>query len=260
MTLDGKIAPPPAAWTEPHCQGLPPADGSRAKRRAPTSSNSVIRAMPSWWDRNDPGRRSAAYRSQRESATASAVARDSGFPSATAVGLAPGAECVSESTSKNDVLVFCSSASKDEKRANWKRAAFGSSKFRSGIGWPPGSSCDSSPPRATRNHECDDRRRSGVNGAALASGVVDKIFLYYAPKILGARLSSIRRGTGSHQPIEATAVQASPLASFRRRLRRGRILARSLRGVRSRHVLRGSAMQVYDGLVSASRSSCLPAS
>ena len=25
-----------------------------------------------------------------------------------------------------------------------------------------------------------------VNGAALASGVVDKVFLYYAPKILGA--------------------------------------------------------------------------
>jgi diaminohydroxyphosphoribosylaminopyrimidine deaminase/5-amino-6-(5-phosphoribosylamino)uracil reductase len=26
---------------------------------------------------------------------------------------------------------------------------------------------------------------SAVNGAALASGVVDKVFLYYAPKILG---------------------------------------------------------------------------
>jgi diaminohydroxyphosphoribosylaminopyrimidine deaminase / 5-amino-6-(5-phosphoribosylamino)uracil reductase len=38
---------------------------------------------------------------------------------------------------------------------------------------------------------------SAVNGAALAAGMVDKLFLYYAPKILGERAIPFARGTVS---------------------------------------------------------------
>jgi diaminohydroxyphosphoribosylaminopyrimidine deaminase/5-amino-6-(5-phosphoribosylamino)uracil reductase len=42
-----------------------------------------------------------------------------------------------------------------------------------------------------------------VNGAALAAGLVDKVFLYYAPKILG--------GAGSIPFASGAAFQTAPL-------------------------------------------------
>jgi diaminohydroxyphosphoribosylaminopyrimidine deaminase / 5-amino-6-(5-phosphoribosylamino)uracil reductase len=41
---------------------------------------------------------------------------------------------------------------------------------------------------------------STVNGAALTVGAVDKVFLYYAPKILGADAIPLARGA-DFQPI-----------------------------------------------------------
>jgi diaminohydroxyphosphoribosylaminopyrimidine deaminase / 5-amino-6-(5-phosphoribosylamino)uracil reductase len=55
---------------------------------------------------------------------------------------------------------------------------------------------------------------STVNGAALTSGVVDKVFLYYAPKILGAGSVPFAAGTGSHQLDKALQVKHLHLHRF----------------------------------------------
>lgn len=54
-----------------------------------------------------------------------------------------------------------------------------------------------------------------VNGAALAAGIVDKVFLYYAPKILGGT-ASVPFATGSsfHQMSEAAQVKSVRLHRF----------------------------------------------
>jgi diaminohydroxyphosphoribosylaminopyrimidine deaminase / 5-amino-6-(5-phosphoribosylamino)uracil reductase len=55
---------------------------------------------------------------------------------------------------------------------------------------------------------------SAVNGAAIASGAVDKVFLYYAPKILGAGSVPFAAGAGSLQLDEALQVKHPHLRRF----------------------------------------------
>lgn len=55
---------------------------------------------------------------------------------------------------------------------------------------------------------------SSVNGMALASGVVDKVFLYYAPKILGAGSVPFATGAGAHQLDKALNVKHIHLHRF----------------------------------------------
>ena len=69
-----------------------------------------------------------------------------------------------------------------------------------------------------------------VNWAALSAGVVDKIFFYYAPKILaGTGSIPFALGAGYRRMSEAAYVKIAGAASLRRRLRRGRLSARSVR-------------------------------
>jgi diaminohydroxyphosphoribosylaminopyrimidine deaminase/5-amino-6-(5-phosphoribosylamino)uracil reductase len=54
-----------------------------------------------------------------------------------------------------------------------------------------------------------------VNGAALAAGVVDRVFLYYAPKILGGTGSvPFAAGAGFHRVNEAAQVKGLQLHRF----------------------------------------------
>jgi diaminohydroxyphosphoribosylaminopyrimidine deaminase / 5-amino-6-(5-phosphoribosylamino)uracil reductase len=56
---------------------------------------------------------------------------------------------------------------------------------------------------------------AAVNGTALAAGVVDKVFLYYAPKILGGAGSiSFTAGTGFRHMDEAPRVKHLHLHRF----------------------------------------------
>ena len=55
---------------------------------------------------------------------------------------------------------------------------------------------------------------SVLNGSALASGVVDKVFLYYAPKILGAGAVPFAASAGSHHLDEALQVKHLQLHRF----------------------------------------------
>ncbi len=60
---------------------------------------------------------------------------------------------------------------------------------------------------------------SAVNGSALASGVVDKVFLYYAPKILGDGSVPFAAGAGSRQMDEALQVKHSSCIASKKTLR-----------------------------------------
>jgi diaminohydroxyphosphoribosylaminopyrimidine deaminase/5-amino-6-(5-phosphoribosylamino)uracil reductase len=55
---------------------------------------------------------------------------------------------------------------------------------------------------------------STLNDAALAAGIVDKIFLYYAPKILGAGAVPFAASTGSRPKSEAAHVERVHLHRF----------------------------------------------
>jgi diaminohydroxyphosphoribosylaminopyrimidine deaminase / 5-amino-6-(5-phosphoribosylamino)uracil reductase len=68
-----------------------------------------------------------------------------------------------------------------------------------------------------------------VNGAALASGEVDKVFLYYAPKIFGEGAVPFIAGEGLRGKSAVRA--ALRVASLRRRLCAGRLSARSVLGM-----------------------------
>ena len=231
MTLDGKIAPPPRRSREPrgrNSSGRMDHRRSCARPRAATASPE--RCHPGG-RRNNPGGRSVAHRSQRQSAAAPVVARDSGFAPATAVGVAPGAE---RHALKVPGKVMCSFSvplrrRRKEKRTGGARHSGRASSHRRSDGRPDIHAVL----RRLGQLEITSVMIEGgaaVNGAALASGVVDKVFLYYAPKIMGAadRFHSLPTRLRANW-MKHSVSQASPPASFRRRLRGGRILARSVR-------------------------------
>jgi diaminohydroxyphosphoribosylaminopyrimidine deaminase / 5-amino-6-(5-phosphoribosylamino)uracil reductase len=121
-----------------------------------------------------------------------------------------------EGTCKNDLLVFCSSAAKEKDKKHELEAR--------------GVRVEEIPPAGSDGRP-DLRailRRLGqlkitsvmieggaaVNGGALSSGVVDKVFLYYAPKIMGAGSVPFAAGAGFHQPGAALHVQHLHLHRF----------------------------------------------
>ena len=53
-----------------------------------------------------------------------------------------------------------------------------------------------------------------VNGAALAAGVVDKVFLYYAPKVLGSDAIPFASGAGCEDTRRAAPVKHLRLHRF----------------------------------------------
>jgi diaminohydroxyphosphoribosylaminopyrimidine deaminase/5-amino-6-(5-phosphoribosylamino)uracil reductase len=55
---------------------------------------------------------------------------------------------------------------------------------------------------------------STVNGMALASNIVDKIFLYYAPKILGTGSIPLAAGAGVHAMSQIVKVKHVHLHRF----------------------------------------------
>ncbi len=106
---------------------------------------------------------------------------------------------VTEGTRKNDVLVFCSPAAKNKKSELETRGLRAEEV--------PSAGSDGRPDlrailRRLGQLEITSvmiEGGAGVNGAALASGAVDKVFLYYAPKILGAGSVPFAAGEWSHQ-------------------------------------------------------------
>jgi diaminohydroxyphosphoribosylaminopyrimidine deaminase / 5-amino-6-(5-phosphoribosylamino)uracil reductase len=184
ITLDGKIAPGPAAGHD-HSTGIPAGgwitgEAARAnvhQQRHQSDAimvgvGTVLADDPSLTDRSGSLRRRPLLRvildSQLRIPVESRLVRS----------------CWNEGSSCNDVIIFCCSA--EDKTKKKRLNSFGVRVVEVSCG--------------TNNHpDFDEVLRelaqleimsvmieggSTVNGAALAAGIVDKIFLYYAPRFL----------------------------------------------------------------------------
>ncbi len=199
MTLDGKIAPPPTAVTN-RASDAPPGgwitgEAARAHVQQQRHQNdailvgvgTILADDPLLTDRSGHPRRRALLR----------VILDSHLRLPLESRLVQ--SIVTEGVRKNDVMVFCSSSAKDRKSALEARGVR--------VEEVPAAGSDGRPDlgailRRLGQLEIASVMIEGgaaVNGAALASGVVDKIFLYYAPKIMGAGSVPFATDTGFQQ-------------------------------------------------------------
>jgi len=213
MTLDGKIAPPPGESDNPSALGSSGATGGwitseQARAHVQTLRHAsdaimvgvgtIIADDPLLTDRSGLPRRRPLLR----------VIVDS------RLRLPP--ESRVAKTAKDDVLIFCSFAEEKKKRALEKR---GIRVEQVSLG----PATDGRPDLlriAKRLGELEITSlliEGGalVNWAALASGVVDKVFLYYAPKILaGTGSVPFAGGLGFRRLSEAAQVKNITLHRF----------------------------------------------
>jgi diaminohydroxyphosphoribosylaminopyrimidine deaminase / 5-amino-6-(5-phosphoribosylamino)uracil reductase len=212
MTLDGKIAPPPGESSAPSALGAGGATGgwiTSVDARAHVQElrhesdaimvgvGTIIADDPLLTDRTGLSRRRPLLR----------VVLDS--------RLRLPLESRLVKTAKEDVLVFCSFA-EEKKRAELE-------KRRIRVEQVPLGSGDGRPDLtkiAARLGELEITSlliEGGalVNWAALASGIVDKVFLYYAPKILaGTGAVPFAAGAGFRKMSEAALVKNVSLHRF----------------------------------------------
>jgi diaminohydroxyphosphoribosylaminopyrimidine deaminase/5-amino-6-(5-phosphoribosylamino)uracil reductase len=215
MTLDGKIAPPPAAVAN-HVAGTPPGGwitGEAARAHVQQQRHqsdailvgvgTILADDPLLTDRSGNPRRRPLLR----------VILDSHLRLPLESRLVQ--SVVTEGTRKDDVLVFCSSAAKEKDKKSELEAR--------------GVRVEEVPPTSDGRPDIHTiLRRLGqleitslmieggaaVNGTALASGVVDKVFLYYAPKILGAGSVPFAASYGLRQMDDAQKVSHLHLHRF----------------------------------------------
>jgi diaminohydroxyphosphoribosylaminopyrimidine deaminase / 5-amino-6-(5-phosphoribosylamino)uracil reductase len=212
MTLDGKIAPPPGESFNPSALGASGATGgwiTSAEARAHVQElrhesdaimvgvGTVIADDPLLTDRTGLPRRRPLLR----------VVMDS--------RLRMPLECRMAKTVRNDVVVFCSFAEEKKRRALEERG-IRVEQVPVGLG-------DGRPDLvqiARRLGEWDIISLMIEGGAllnwmALASGIVDKIFLYYAPKILaGTGSVPFAGGPGFKKVAEAAMVKDISIHRF----------------------------------------------
>jgi diaminohydroxyphosphoribosylaminopyrimidine deaminase/5-amino-6-(5-phosphoribosylamino)uracil reductase len=212
MTLDGKIAPPPGESSNPSALGSGEATGgwiTSLEARAHVQElrhesdaimvgvGTIIADDPLLTDRTGLPRRRPLLR----------VVLDS--------RLRLPLESRLVKTARNDVLVFCSFA-EEKKRSELEKLGIQVEQV------PLGSS-DGRPDLtriAARLGELEITNlliEGGalVNWAALASGIVDKVFLYYAPKILaGTGSVPFAAGAGFKKMSEAALVRNVSLHRF----------------------------------------------
>jgi diaminohydroxyphosphoribosylaminopyrimidine deaminase / 5-amino-6-(5-phosphoribosylamino)uracil reductase len=194
MTLDGKIAPPPAAALK-GAAGTPAGGwitGEEARAHVQQQRHqsdailvgvgTILADDPLLTDRSgNPRRRpllrvilDSHLRVPLESRLVRSVANEDAF--------------------KNDVLVFCSPGEK-QKKSELEARGIRVEQLPTGTDGRPDTHAIL---RRLGQLEITSVMIEGgaaVNGAALASGVVDKVFLYYAPRILGGA-GSVPLATG----------------------------------------------------------------
>lgn len=212
MTLDGKIAPPPGESSNPSALGASGATGgwiTSVEARAHVQElrhesdaimvgvGTIIADDPLLTDRTGCPRRRALLR----------VVLDS--------RLRLPMESRLVRTAKNDVLVFCSFA-EEKKRRELEKAGIRVEQV-------PLGSRDGRPDLAKIAARLGELEITSllieggalVNWAALASGIVDKVFLYYAPKILaGTGSVPFAAGAGYKKMSEAALVKDITLHRF----------------------------------------------
>jgi diaminohydroxyphosphoribosylaminopyrimidine deaminase / 5-amino-6-(5-phosphoribosylamino)uracil reductase len=214
MTLDGKIAPPPAAALN-HVAGTPAGgwitgEAARANVQQQRHESDAILAGvgtiladdPLLTDRGGKPRRRPLLRvildSHLRLPLESRVVRSA----------------ANNGVSRNDLLVFCSFP--DEKK-KIELEARGVRIERISTGASDGRLDFHAVLRRLGQLEISSVLIEGgstVNGTAIASGVVDKLFLYYAPTILGAESIPFAAGTGSRDLGAALPVRHLQLHRF----------------------------------------------
>jgi diaminohydroxyphosphoribosylaminopyrimidine deaminase / 5-amino-6-(5-phosphoribosylamino)uracil reductase len=212
MTLDGKIAPPAAESHNPTALGVGGATGGWITSEAARTHvhelrhqhdaimvgvGTVIADDPLLTDRSGRARRRPLLR----------VILDS------RLRLPLHSRIVQ--TANNDVLVLCSFA--EEKRKK-QLQQHGIRVQQIPVGNPEGRPDLAAVARCLGEMEITSLLIEGgamVNWAALASGIVDKVFLYYAPKILaGAGSVPFARGEGFSRISDAGYVRSIKLHRF----------------------------------------------
>lgn len=212
MTLDGKIAPPPGESEAPTALGAGGATGGWITSQAARAHvqelrhqmdaimvgvGTVIADDPLLTDRTAQKRRRPLLR----------VILDS--------RLRMPLECRVAKTVKDDVLVLCSFAEEKKRRELEERGIR--------VEQVPLGSPDGRPDMAQVMARLAEREITSVlieggamvNWAALASGIVDKVFLYYAPKILaGTGSVPFAAGAGFRRMSEAASVRDLHLHRF----------------------------------------------
>lgn len=212
MTLDGKIAPPPGESSNPSALGVGGATGgwiTSVEARAHVQElrhesdaimvgvGTVVADDPLLTDRTGRPRRRPLLR----------VVLDS--------RLRLPLESRLVKTAKNDVLVFCSFAEEKRKR---ELEAHGIRVEQVALGPADGRPDLVSIAQRLGELEITNLLIEGgalVNWAALRSGIVDKVFFYYAPKILaGTGSVPFATGAGFSRMSEATVVKDLTLHRF----------------------------------------------
>ena len=212
MTLDGKIAPPPGYSADGHPLGAGGPTGgwiTSTEARAHVQQlrhqhdailvgvGTVIADNPLLTDRSGLPRRRSLLR----------VIVDSHLRLPLDSRLAQ--------TARGDVLVFCSFAEEKKKQQLLDHGIEVAQVASSG---PDGRPDLQSICRALAEREITNVMIEGgamVNWAALASGVADKVFLYYAPKILaGSGSVPFAAGPGFRRMSEAAHLQSFRLHRF----------------------------------------------
>lgn len=211
MTLDGKIAPPPGDSLNPTALGTTGATGgwiTSEVARAHVQElrhesdaimvgvGTVIADDPLLTDRTGLPRRRPLLRVVLDSRLRLPV------------------ESRLVKTAKNDVLVFCSFAEEKKRRDLEERGIH--------VEQLPLGSSDGRPDLTSVAARLGEMEITSllieggalVNWAALAAGIVDKIFLYYAPKILAGGSVPFAGGEGFRRLNEAAQVKNISLHRF----------------------------------------------
>ncbi len=212
MTLDGKIAPPPGESPNPSALGVAGASGgwiTSAEARAHVQElrhasdaimvgvGTVIADDPLLTDRTGLPRRRPLLR----------VVLDS------RLRLSVDSRLVK--TAHDDVLVFCSFAEENKKKELEARGARVEQMPLGASGGRPDLRQIASRLGEMEITSLLIEGGALVNWAALASGIVDKVFLYYAPKILaGTGAVPFAGGEGYHHLSEAALVRDITLHRF----------------------------------------------
>jgi diaminohydroxyphosphoribosylaminopyrimidine deaminase / 5-amino-6-(5-phosphoribosylamino)uracil reductase len=181
MTLDGKIAPPPEELAGTRVTGGGPTGGwitseeARAHVQQLRHQNDAILVGVGTVIADDPLLTDRSGRPRRRPLLRVIVDSHLRLPLDSRLA----------QTAKDDVLVFCSFAEEKKKRQLQEHGIEVEQVAAAGV--------DGRPDLQAICRSLAEREITGVmieggalvNWAALASGIVDKLFLYYAPKILG---------------------------------------------------------------------------
>jgi diaminohydroxyphosphoribosylaminopyrimidine deaminase/5-amino-6-(5-phosphoribosylamino)uracil reductase len=205
MTLDGKIAPPPSSDQKGPTGGYITSEVARAHVQQLRHSNDAIMVGVGTILADDPLLTDRSGRARRRPLLRVILDSHLRLPLESRV----------VQTAKEDVLVLCSLADEGRRKKLKQRGIRVEQVAYAGLDGRPDMA---SATKRLGDHEITSLLIEGgalVNWAALASGVVDKVFLYYSPKILaGKGAVPFAAGEGFRRMSEAAHVKSVRLHRF----------------------------------------------